>query len=240
VNVEPEIVVAAAAVFAVGSFVQASVGFGAHLLATPVLALLDPDLVPGPIFVAGTALVISTAARERSDIDWTAVGWGTVGRIPGAALGAVVLARVSDSALQLTVAIAILLAVVLSAGWLRVPANRPAIATAGSVSGFGATTAGIGGPPMALVLQTRPGPEFRSSMGAFFGLGTFITLPAIAAAGRLGQEEVVVGLAMLPGAALGFLASGPVRRFVDQGRLRPLILGLATLAALALIVRVAL
>ena len=177
-DVDTTVVVAAAVVFGAGAFVQASVGFGAHLLATPLLALMDPDLVPGPIFVAGAALTVATAAREREDIDWTAVRWGTAGRLPGAALGAIVLARVSDPALQLMVGVTILVAVAFSVGWLRVPVNRASLAVAGSASGFGATTAGIGGPPMALVLQRRPGPELRSTMSAYFSVGTLITLPA--------------------------------------------------------------
>ena len=52
------------------ALVQASVGFGANLLAAPTFALLDPDLVPGPIFFAAAVLTFATAFRERSDIDW--------------------------------------------------------------------------------------------------------------------------------------------------------------------------
>ncbi|MDQ3385935.1 MAG: sulfite exporter TauE/SafE family protein, partial [Actinomycetota bacterium] len=32
----------------VGALVQGSIGFGLNLIAAPVLALVDPDLVPGP------------------------------------------------------------------------------------------------------------------------------------------------------------------------------------------------
>lgn len=35
-------------VFAIGSALQGAVGFGANLLAVPVLVLVDPTLVPGP------------------------------------------------------------------------------------------------------------------------------------------------------------------------------------------------
>lgn len=237
-NVEPEMILLAALVMAVAALVQGSVGFGANMLASPAFALIDPDLVPGPLIMAAAVLTVATAVRERHSIDWTAVSWCTAGRIPGAVFGAIILSQVTDTSLQLMVALSILVAVMLSSGWIQIPTTRPTLLAAGSVSGFGATTAGIGGPPVALLLKAKSGPVFRSTMGAYFSIGTFITLPAIAAAGHLGSDEIIVGFALVPGAMAGFLASGPLRRFVDRGRLRPLVLALAVTAALALIFRV--
>ncbi|MEZ5166629.1 MAG: hypothetical protein R2695_09070 [Acidimicrobiales bacterium] len=47
------------------------------------LALLDPDLVPGPFFVATIVLTFASAGREWHGIDWSVVRWATVGRVPG-------------------------------------------------------------------------------------------------------------------------------------------------------------
>lgn len=236
-NVDTDILLIAVLVMAVAATVQASVGFGANLLAAPTFAILDPDLVPGPIFVATGVLTLATALRERDDVDRTVVGWATAGRIPGSILGALVLAAATDRSIQLTVGIAILIAVLLSSGVLRVPERRETYFGAGVVSGFGATTAAIGGPPVALTLQHRSGPALRATMGAFFAIGTLITIPAIAAAGRLGGDELLVGAAIVPGALVGFAASGPLRPRVDAGRVRPLVLGLAAVAAAVLIIR---
>ena len=74
-------------------------------------------------------------------------------------------------------------------------------------------------------------------MGAYFTIGTLITLPVIAIAGRLGTDELLIGLALVPGALLGFAISGPLRPRVDAGRIRPLVLGLAAVAAVVLIAR---
>jgi hypothetical protein len=135
------------------------------------------------------------------------------------------------------VGISILVAVALSSGIVRIPEKRSTYLGAGTVSGFGATTAAIGGPPLALVLQHRSGSALRSTMGAYFVLGTMITLPAIAGAGRFGTDEFLVGIALIPGALIGFAVSGPLRSRVDAGRVRPLVLGLASIAAVVLIVR---
>ena len=236
-NVDTDVLLLAALVMVAAATVQASVGFGANLLAAPVFAMLDPDLVPGPIFVATGVLTFATALRERDDVDRTVVGWATLGRLPGAILGAIVLAAATDRAIQLMVGISILAAVALSTGIIRIPERRTTFVGAGVLSGFGATTASIGGPPIALTLQHRDGAELRATMGAYFAIGTVITLPAIASAGRLGGDELLSGLVLLPGALLGFAISGPLRPRVDAGRVRPLVLGLAAVAAVVLIVR---
>lgn len=236
-NVSVEVLVVAILVMAVASAVQAAVGFGANMLAAPTFALLDPDLVPGPIFIAAAALTVAMALREPDGVDREVVTWATAGRIPGAIIGAVVLAAVSDRSLQLMVGVAILAAVFLSSGIVRIRGGRRTFFVAGVVSGFGATTAAIGGPPVALALQHRDGKTLRATMGTFFAIGTLITLPAIAAAGRLGWSEIAIGAALTPGAMLGFVVAGPLRAKVDAGHVRPLVLGLATIAAAALVAR---
>ena len=236
-NVDGDVIVIAVLVIGIASTVQASVGFGATMIAAPVLALLDADLVPGPILVAMGVLTFATAFREREGIDRAVVAWATAGRLPGAIVGAFVLGAVTDRTLQLMVGATILVAVVGSSGIIRVAESRRTYFGAGMVSGFGATTAAIGGPPLALALQHRDGPSLRPTMGAYFAVGTLITLPAIAAGGRLGWAEWAAGAALVPGALLGCAAAGPLRAHVDAGRIRPLVQGLATLAAVVLIVR---
>ena len=237
-NVDPEIIMAAVAVIAVASCVQGSIGFGCGLLAIPVFALLDPDLVPGPIFVSNAVLTSSTALRERHDIDWSAVRWGTMGRLPGTVVGSLVLARVTDTSLQLLVAIVILAVVALSVGPLKLPGNAAALVAAGGFSGFGSTSVGIGGAPRGLGLRKRPRPGFRSTMGMFFSVGLVMVVPGIALAGRLGIDELLIGAALVPGALGGFAASGPLRQHIDAHNLAPIVLVGATLASIALLVRV--
>ncbi|MDG2026196.1 MAG: sulfite exporter TauE/SafE family protein [Acidimicrobiales bacterium] len=236
-NVDADVVIIAMIVMTIASTIQASVGFGANMLAAPVFALLDPDLVPGPIFVAAGVLTFATAWREREGVDREVVTVATAGRIPASILGAFVLAAVDDRSLQLMVGVTIMVAVILSSGVIRIPERRATFFGAGFVSGFGATTAAIGGPPVALTLQHRNGRDLRATMGAYFAIGSVLTLPAIAAAGRLGWAELAVGACLIPAALLGFVFSGPLRSHVDAGRVRPLVLGLAAIAAVVLIVR---
>lgn len=237
-NVDPEVLVVAALVVAVTSIVQGLIGFGANLIAAPVLALLDTDLIPGPVFVAAIVLTIGGALREHGHIDRPLVGWATLGRLPGVVIGGLVLAAASDTALQVLVGITILVAVALSASRLDIAEHRWTWVTAGAVSGFGATTAAIGGPPMALVMQHRSGPAVRSTLSAFFVIGSLLTVPAIALAGRFGMAELWAGLALAPGALVGFALSSRMRPLVDAGRLRPAVLVVSAVAGLVLLARV--
>ncbi len=239
-SVDTSSLILALLIITFSSTVQGSVGFGGNLIAAPLLALIDINFVPGPIFIAGTSLVISAALRERESVDWHFVGWANAGRLPGVIVGAIVLSSVSESSLRLLVALTLLVAIVLSSGIIRVPESRMSFATAGAMSGFGATTASIGGPPIALLLQHRHGREVRSTMSAYFVIGATFTLPAIAAAGRLGPDEILTGLALIPGSQLGFAISGPLRKYVDAGRVRPIILVMSTVSVLVLMSKIVL
>jgi len=240
VNVDSSSLLLALLVITCASTIQGAVGFGANLIAAPLLALIDTALVPGPIFIASTSLIIASAIRERNDVDWHFVGWAGVGRLPGVTAGALVLGSVSDSSLRLLVALTIIVAVVLSSGVIKIPESRSAFAVAGAMSGFGGTSASIGGPPVALALQHRSGPQVRSSMSAFFVIGATMTLPAMALAGRLGTAEILTGLALVPASQLGFMISGPLRKYVDAGRVRPIVLSLSVASATALILKIVL
>ena len=85
---------AANAAVAFGAAVQGAVGFGMALLAAPLLVLIRPELVPGPLLINGLALTLLVARRERDSIDLFGVKWALVGRVPGVALGALALATV--------------------------------------------------------------------------------------------------------------------------------------------------
>jgi uncharacterized membrane protein YfcA len=231
-----ELLGAAAMVF-VGSAVQGLAGFGAGLLAIPVVALFAPELIPGSMLMAVSAITVLGVRREHGDIEWGVVAWSMGGRLPGTVLGGMLLAAVSDTTLELLISVSVLVGVGLSFGGIRVTKRPATLVSAGVVSGVGATAAGIGGPPMALVLQHDEGPNVRATLSAMFMLLAPVSLITIAVAGRLDGGQFLAGLALMPAAAGGFFASSPLRSRVDRRGIRPLVLGLSTLAALVLLVR---
>ncbi|WP_457565250.1 TSUP family transporter, partial [Caldithrix abyssi] len=95
--------------------------------------------------------------------------------------------------------------------------------------------AAIGGAPMALVFQRESGPKIRGTLAAIFILGTIVSLISLAIVGKFTLADVHRGLWLLPGVLLGFFFSKKTARILDRGYLRPAILTLTTLAAMAII-----
>lgn len=63
-----------------GSVLQGSVGFGLGLVGVPLLVLIDPVFVPGPLLLAAFLLNLMISRREHAAIDFKGVKWA----IPGA------------------------------------------------------------------------------------------------------------------------------------------------------------
>jgi uncharacterized membrane protein YfcA len=137
---------AGAAVF-VGSVVQGAVGFGLALVAAPVLFMIDPRLVPGPLVFASMLLTTLTAFRDRDAIDTSGLGWSMVGRLPGTLLGAALLALLPPERLAAPLGVLVILGVALSASGVHVRVNPRTLMGAGLLSGFMGTASSIGGPP---------------------------------------------------------------------------------------------
>jgi uncharacterized protein len=141
------------AVVTVGAAVQGTLGFGANLLAVPVLALFEPAAVPAATTMMALPLANGMAVAERGHVDWPGVGWLMVGRIPGTMVGAAIVAVVAASTLSVLAGAAVLVAVALSLVTTTVVVNRATTMSAGLASGIMGTATSIGGPPLALLYQ---------------------------------------------------------------------------------------
>lgn len=221
----------------VGAAVQGCVGLGLGLVAAPVMALLDPSLVPATILLVTSALPLLTSARELQQVDWSGLRFALAGRLPGVVLGSWVVVTQPARTTAVVVAVVVLGAVVLSAtSWDARPTPR-ALLVAGAVSGVSGTATSIGGPPVAMLYQHASGGTLRSTMGVYFLVGNALSGTTLALAGEIGQREVLRALALLPFLLCGFLLSGPLRGHVDGRWLRTAVLALSAAGALVLLVR---
>jgi uncharacterized membrane protein YfcA len=229
--VTPFEIVLATVVIAIGAAVQGGVGFGMNLIAAPILAVLDPNLVPGPALVAALLLTIMVAVRDRADMDRRGVAIALVGRVPGTIVGALFIASIPEEAVTILVGLAVLLAVGLNVVRLGLRPNPPTLFTAGVVSGFASTVSSVGGPPMAVVYADEPGPVVRASLSAIFVVGASMSILALIAVGDFGATEAKASLWLLVPSGLGYLASGFVAGHVDRGKTRTAVLVVALLGA---------
>jgi uncharacterized membrane protein YfcA len=229
--------VAAAGAAALGAVVQGSVGLGLSLVTVPLLVLIDPSFVPGPVLCVAIVLTLLLSHRERRSIDFHGVAWVLAGRIPGTVLGAAALVMLAGDVLSVLFGVLVLLAVAFSSFKVSVEPKRWSLTSVGVLSGFMSTTAALGGPPVALLLQNLPGARLRGTLSGIFLVGASVSLLALVAVSRFGRQELVLALVLLPGVLLGFGISGFTAPILDRGYTRPTVLVVASVAALVAIGR---
>ena len=122
---------------ALGAFLQGAVGLGLNLLAAPLLMLVEPGFVPGPVMAGALVLTILMVLRDREGIDLRGVGWMAAGTLPGSVLASLLLPVIPLKALSLTLGGLVLVAVALNLSGLRFPPKR-----VGALPGGGALRVG--------------------------------------------------------------------------------------------------
>lgn len=231
-------ILVAGLVVALGALVQGAVGYGMSLVAAPLLALLDPALVPVPLILLTTVHSVLAVVRDGRHADWAGIGWAMLGRLPGTGLGVLAVVMLSQRAFSLIIGLCVLACVALSLlAWRPRPRPR-ALVIAGIASGAGGTAASIGGPPIALLYQGESGPRVRGTIGGYFVLGSVTSIAALAAADQVTSESLVSTALLTPFLLCGFALSGPARRVLDNGRTRSAVLAVAAASAVVLIGRV--
>jgi len=227
---------AAGAVF-LGSVLQGSLGFGLALVAAPILMFLNPEWVPGALFVSGWPFVALMTWRERKHLSLESELPPWVGLLVGLVIGLLVLHVVEASRLALIVAGVILLAVGLSASGLRVALNSWSRLFGGVLAGFMGATASIPGPALALLHQEASPIQMRAVLAPYFFLGNTVALAGVWATGQLSSETVRMGLLLIPASLFGLIISNYTARWIKPGLLRPAVYLFSSGAALSLIAR---
>ncbi len=219
--------VLASVVVAIGSIIQGSVGFGVGVFSAPLLLLIDPRLVPGPLLLTAFFLIAALTWREWAGVRLRDLVWALPGRFAGTAVAVLFLRAMPATMLDVVIGLLVLVAVGLSAAGFAVPLSRRSFLGAGALSGFFGTVTAIGGPPIALLYQKEKGPVVRGTLSAFFVVGTVISLSGLLVAGKFGATELSLTPLLLPGALVGYLLSGRARPLLDRGWTRPAVLAVS-------------
>ena len=220
-----------------GATLQGSVGFGLGFVGAPLLMLISPTFIPGPLLCNAVVLTLLLTHRERHSIVFSEIKWAVAGRLVGVAVAAAVVASISTDGLALTLGVLVIVLVGLSLSGLHFEPNWGSLIVAGTISGFSGTIASVGAPPMAIVYQNEAGPRVRGTLSAFFVIGTVMSLTALLFVGQLGMSEVTTGLLLLPGLLTGFVISRRLALLLDRGKTRNAVLTLAAAGGVLLVVR---
>ncbi|MEM9192660.1 MAG: sulfite exporter TauE/SafE family protein [Myxococcota bacterium] len=235
--VAPHALAIAFAVTVIASAIQGTIGFGFAIASVPILSLVDPHLAPVPQLLVVLPLSLVVLYRERKDVDLKGIGWVLVGRIPGAAIGLLLLKLASPVILDFLIAGMVMVAVVIIASGASIRRNKGTELGAGVLSGAFAMVSSIGGPPIALLYREAKGATIRSSLAVIFCVGLTITITTRAVAREMAVSDLIIGAILIPGMFLGFYISRHLTGIAEGKPLRVGILVVAGLSAIALVIR---
>lgn len=230
-------IIAAIALVTVGSVVQGSIGFGMGGLAAPLLLLVNPVFVPGPLLFAGILILVLTTYQNRGAVIARDVALGTIGRLISVVPAVYVIGALSSREYDLLFAGLVILAVVLStSGWAAAPTPGNVV-IASVISGFAGTVSCAGGPPMALVYQRETGPRIRGTLSAVFMIGTIISIVSLWIGGQFSLPDLVLGALLVPGTLAGLALSQFAILRIDHRHTRSMVLAVSLISAIVIILR---
>jgi len=222
---------------AIGALLQGVTGLGLNLFASPLLMMIQPRLVPGPIMAGALLLTILMVLRDRSGIDLFGIGWMAAGMLPGTILAGFLLPVLPHKTLAITLGILVLVGVAISLAGFPFPSKPWVLFLAGFVSGVGGTLASIGGPPVALVNQRMEPRKLRATLSGYFILSGIAALATLVPAGKFGSTEAGLSIWILIGVLLGFVGSSALISKISGKSTRYVVLALSAVSGLALIIQ---
>ena len=221
----------------VGATLQGTVGFGLGVFAVPVLLLIAPAMVPGPILAASVVLTLFMTHRDRRAILVRDLKWALTGRVAGVAAGLGLLVVVPADRLGAVLGGLVVMGVLMTVARAHLAITPGTLVGAGALSGLMGTAAAVGGPPMALLYQRESGPRVRGTLSAYFLIGILMSLTGLHFVGRFGVGELRGTALLLPGTILGFLLSRRTAVWLDRGYTRTGILAVSAVTGLLVIVQ---
>jgi hypothetical protein len=222
-----------------GIAMQSAIGFGAGLLASPLLLLiLQPAQVVSLWLVCGLLVgpLILAEPGQRGRVQWREAGGLLAAALVGLPLGVVVLGALGRHSMQIVVGVLVLAALAAQ----RMRPVRTGVGTgalAGAAAGVLTTATSLNGPPLVLWLRGRGhAPDvFRATMTVAFLALSVIGLVLVAAADDPALSPGLVG-AGLAGSLLGWAVGALAFRRLRPGDHRRAVTALLLVAGVASLV----
>jgi len=224
-------------IVATGAVLQGSIGFGLALVAAPVLVMIDPGLVPGPLLIVGLPFMFMLAWKERTFVDYRSMTIPLVGQVLGMLVALVLLHFSNARSLSVIVALVVLLGAGLSFSGLKPSVNNRSFLLGGVLAGFMGMTSSMPGPALALVYQHVSPARMRGTLAPFFIIGSVAGLIGLVAVGQMDREAATTGFYLIPATLLGFVISLWTAPRMHDSFTRPAVLIFAVVAASGLLYR---
>ena len=224
-----------------GGFINGIVGFGAALVAMPVVALgLDMRTAVPTCGLVVLALNIQMAWSYRAHLDTSGIRAILLGALPGAASGVLLLRHFPESWLK--TGLGLLLAAYALWGLCSAqPHSRRLAAGWGALAGFLSTSLGtafgFNGPPLAVYLSLRGGSqrEIKAALGAFFIVSGLFIVAAHGLSGLYSIRALTLFAVALPAVILGGWAGIRVSGRFGEGHFRRILFSMILVMGLSMI-----
>ncbi|WP_028304547.1 sulfite exporter TauE/SafE family protein [Oceanospirillum maris] len=227
--------VLALAAVTLGIGIQAWTGIGFGLLSAPLLYLISPAYVPGPVLVLGFVLSLMVVVRHRNGLICLRVLTASIARIPGAWLGASLLGILPVHWLGITLGLALLFALVITRYRFSLAPDRWTLILAGFSSGVMGTATSVGGPPMAMVYQKTERLQSRNELALFFMLTTPVSLLMLAFNDLFDFQTLLLTLPLLPGVVAGYAMGGFLARYLNPRQAKSAMFLLSVIGAVVVL-----
>ena len=219
------------------SILQVSIGMGFGMLASPLIALIKPDLVPGSILAMGLFVAFSGAWRERKNIPRQELNLGVGGRVVGSFMAFILLLLIPNAeSFFIVFGVVMLAAITMTAFGRKIDFTEKNLLNLSVVSGLMGSITAVGAPPMALIYHDRDPSIVRPTLNAFFFSGSVLGLISLGSSGWISGQDFIAAVIFLPAMFIGILISGPFMG-LPSVLLSRILLGLSALASISLIFR---
>jgi uncharacterized membrane protein YfcA len=227
-----EILLAAVAIAFLAAVCQSLTAFGFALVTVPLLSLaweVKPAVVTSTVL--GTLILMPLLYEVRGRVPVRRVVPLLIGSLAGIPLGVLILERIDSVTLEVVVAILTIVGSLLIYLSPKMSLRRPLASVSllvGGLSGALRAATSMGGPPLILytLALEREVERFRATLLAIFLPSSLVTIAALAIAGRVTGDVLLVSVVAQPAVVLGSLTGHWVRARVSEPAFRLVVLGL--------------
>jgi len=225
------------AIVIIASVLQISAGMGFGMLASPLIALVKPELVPGSVLVMGLLVAVFGAWRERENIVYSEISAGVSGRIVGSSVAMIILLFLPNvNAFLILFGTVMLIAITLTAFGKKITFTIKNLFGLSILSGVMGSLTAVGAPPMVLIYHDKAPEIVRPTLNAFFFSGCVLGLISLSLSGWFKWSDFLVAFALVPALLFGIYIGQFFKSFSSRSLSR-ILLFLSAIASTILIFR---
>ena len=219
----------------VASVLQIATGVSVGMIIVPFLAMISYTLIPIPIAFASLTLTVMMAYQGREHIDVKNVPQVSLGMIVGILVAIYIFKQTHFEYLGVIFGLFILLSVFVSLKVKSFNLGAGINYGGGFIAGLMGAIAAVGGQVLALIFQNHPLESIKSTLAFLYTIFTIVMLILFYLFGEFSYGQMISGFYMMPGFILGFIIAPRFTQYFNPKYTKPIVLGMATFGALALI-----